>query len=693
MPSYTRIPSLSTALEEDRLELLQEVQDRRKTRKPARHLWDPNQNQGQNGSSARSAPSPGELPPRHGSIAGIGVGVTPPSSTQSDSAPSTPLRATTTTATAPPPLPKPKTTSSGPPDPAPRRSSDQSSDKSRPAEQRTEQKPRPLSIRWDDSVSMSPSATGHGGPRRSLQAQEKPTNRTLPGKNAMAAVMSGLDLSFNLPSFSRGRDSGRSSSRRGNSLDSRFSTPRFARSSSPKNRAVSPTPRHPPPPAAKPAVAVEKPKQADMETGRKEENPAPQTDSPESVVKPPTPEDERLEKDKYDSENNPIESSDEDDDSSSSEDEESPPDVTRGRTNTLERTSTDTTSDPDTATSVSQIENTEKQGEDDKSDSASDKSDFVHSSKLGPIPKKPDVHPRTSFDSPSTATTPFGSEDEAELSDIKRAQKLGVQMSAIDSSVHNRSIRTIVRGDYTNLPEYTDSGRRRRRKYMVATDLSDESVYALEWTIGTILRDGDTMFAVCAIYEESAASSSVQIGEGAKAMQDAAAVVGSQTEETALKSNNDSGTNLPRTILGRLGTGTDSKPGSVDSRGMSKTEAERVRTVESISQTCVRLLRKTLLQVRVAVEVIHCKSPKHMITEAIDGLDPTLVIVGARGRSALKGVLLGSFSNYLVMHSSVPVMVARRKLKKHSKNKNKKTNIRLSNNLLAPKKLAYAKVD
>ena len=69
------------------------------------------------------------------------------------------------------------------------------------------------------------------------------------------------------------------------------------------------------------------------------------------------------------------------------------------------------------------------------------------------------------------------------------------------------------------------------------------------------------------------------------------------------------------------------------------------------------------------------------------------MILGSRGRSALKGVLLGSFSNYLVTKSSVPVMVARKKLK-HSKNKKKKSNIpgllgsggdvnvRLSNNLL-----------
>jgi hypothetical protein len=31
-------------------------------------------------------------------------------------------------------------------------------------------------------------------------------------------------------------------------------------------------------------------------------------------------------------------------------------------------------------------------------------------------------------------------------------------------------------------------------------------------------------------------------------------------------------------------------------------------------------LRKTKLQVRIGVEVIHCKSPKHMITEAVRAL-------------------------------------------------------------------------
>jgi hypothetical protein len=77
----------------------------------------------------------------------------------------------------------------------------------------------------------------------------------------------------------------------------------------------------------------------------------------------------------------------------------------------------------------------------------------------------------------------------------------------------------------------------------------------------------------------------------------------------------------------------------------------------------------------------------------IDYLEPTLIVIGSRGRSALKGVLLGSFSNYLVAKSSVPVMVARKKLKKQSKIK--RPNIRLSNVLStgSSARLATAKID
>jgi hypothetical protein len=45
---------------------------------------------------------------------------------------------------------------------------------------------------------------------------------------------------------------------------------------------------------------------------------------------------------------------------------------------------------------------------------------------------------------------------------------------------------TLVQGD-------PDSSGRRKRTYIVASDLSEESRYAVEWGIGTVLRDGDEM--------------------------------------------------------------------------------------------------------------------------------------------------------------------------------------------------------
>lgn len=47
----------------------------------------------------------------------------------------------------------------------------------------------------------------------------------------------------------------------------------------------------------------------------------------------------------------------------------------------------------------------------------------------------------------------------------------------------------------------------------------------------------------------------------------------------------------------------------------------------------------------------------------IDYLEPTLVIVGTRGLDKIKGMLLGSVSNYLIQKSSSPVMVTRRPLR------------------------------
>ena len=267
------------------------------------------------------------------------------------------------------------------------------------------------------------------------------------------------------------------------------------------------------------------------------------------------------------------------------------------------------------------------------------------------------VHPSTAFDTrPPRFTTPLPSEDESH-SELRAAQKMSLSVSNIHStpSAH-RVIRQIIRGDYAHFQREAEHGRKRQRMYLVATDLSPESEHALEWTVGTVLRDGDTLFAVYAVDGESGPDTGggVAIGQGAQVVRDTAAICKELPPSMAMP------TAAGPSLLSR----GSAQPSPVANSGA---EAERRRALEAITTRCVRLLRKTRLQVRVVVEVFHCKSPRHMITEVIDFLSPTLVIIGSRGRSAVKGVLLGSFSNYLVTKSSVPVMVARKKLHKHSK--------------------------
>lgn len=223
--------------------------------------------------------------------------------------------------------------------------------------------------------------------------------------------------------------------------------------------------------------------------------------------------------------------------------------------------------------------------------------------------RKPDVHPSTAFDFAASATsTPVHSDDEEHLSDLRRAQRLSLNISPIHStpSAH-RVIRQIIRGDYLYFQRQAEEGRRRQRVYLVATDLSSEAEYALEWTIGTVLRDGDTLLAVYAVDEESGTggvSEGVEIGHGADVVKDTATIVRSMTAESMTPAT------LPR-------DSSTARMAFSERKDMSKAEQDRFRAAEDISQRCVKLLRKTRLQVRVVVEVFHCKSPRHMITEVV----------------------------------------------------------------------------
>ncbi len=178
---------------------------------------------------------------------------------------------------------------------------------------------------------------------------------------------------------------------------------------------------------------------------------------------------------------------------------------------------------------------------------------------------------------------------------------------------------------------------RRVRKYLVATDLSDEAAHALEWTVGTVLRDGDTLLAIYCVDEETG----IHRPDGEAATSEATMLT-AQAATIAATTNKIQAHPGPTAVpvherrpspLGGANSATPSPVG----RGRSYAEQERYKAVQDITDRVTKLLRKTRLQVRVVIEVIHCKSPKHLICEVIDFISPTLVILGSRGRSALKG--------------------------------------------------------
>lgn len=238
--------------------------------------------------------------------------------------------------------------------------------------------------------------------------------------------------------------------------------------------------------------------------------------------------------------------------------------------------------------------------------------------------KKPGVHPNTNYNSRASGVPSPVTSDSEDLSDIRRAQRLSINMSAIDSSIPHRVIRTIIRGEFSKMQQEAEEGSRRLRTYLVATDLSGEAAYALEWTIGTVLRDGDTLLAIYAVDEEvgtgkSGDTESMNGGlptmDGSQEMRETSAVV------ERLTSASQNGPPLPNpsplSSTAMLPGGVHSRAGSTDSKSTSKADQERFHAIEDISQTCIKFLRKTKLQVRIAVEVIHCKSPKHMLTGAV----------------------------------------------------------------------------
>ena len=196
---------------------------------------------------------------------------------------------------------------------------------------------------------------------------------------------------------------------------------------------------------------------------------------------------------------------------------------------------------------------------------------------------------------------------------------------------HSRVIQTITRGNFFQLV----NPKVKPKMSLLCMDFSPESIFALEWSLGTVLVDGSVLFIVCVIED------------------------------------NDPNHNLK---------------GSNE----NQREQQRLNMLNKARQQVLNLLKLTKLQIHVVIEIVHHPIPRHLILEFIDNLKPTLVVVGSKGQSAIKGVLLGSLSNYLVTKSTVPVMVVREKLKKI--NRFKSGSSVFSNNI-KPLTLSEARID
>lgn len=209
-----------------------------------------------------------------------------------------------------------------------------------------------------------------------------------------------------------------------------------------------------------------------------------------------------------------------------------------------------------------------------------------------------------------------------------------IKEGEVDSNkAQSRIIQTITRGNFFQLI----NPKVKPKMFLLCMDFSPESIFSLEWSLGTVLVDGSVLFIVCVIED------------------------------------NDSNHGIKGNTLTE-----------------SAREQARLNMLNRAKQQVLNLLKLTKLQIHIVIEIIHHPIPRHLILEFIDNLQPTLVIVGSKGLSAIKGVLLGSLSNYLVTKSAVPVMVVREKLKKINRFKNGSS---IFTNNIKPLTLSEARVD
>ncbi|KAG0739240.1 hypothetical protein G6F57_000707 [Rhizopus arrhizus] len=183
----------------------------------------------------------------------------------------------------------------------------------------------------------------------------------------------------------------------------------------------------------------------------------------------------------------------------------------------------------------------------------------------------------------------------------------------MEESSNSGFVRVVSFDTMTNkdLPDYSFTLRakspgykrtRRSRTFMVATDLANYSEYALNWTTDTMMEDGDELIVLRVV---------------------------------TLEMNNKKRDGL-----------------------LQLEEKESRKKANELMEKIIENSHTSDKKISVAIEFVIGKV-QETIQRTISMYQPSLLIVGTRGLSEIRGMFLGSISKYCLQHSPVPVTVVR----------------------------------
>ncbi|KAF1807215.1 hypothetical protein FB192DRAFT_1354558 [Mucor lusitanicus] len=222
---------------------------------------------------------------------------------------------------------------------------------------------------------------------------------------------------------------------------------------------------------------------------------------------------------------------------------------------------------------------------------------------------------------PANTESPQPAQQQRPRSKSLRSQSVSTRRQLLvfadKPTVTKKSDRIIVSNHYGAGPEGALSSdlkpNRRCRSYLVACDFSDESYHAIEWTMGTMMRDGDKLYVVTAVNRED-------------------------------------------------------NPEAVKEAGLSLSK-ELKKASDTVTEEAKKTLGQMLLFDVELITYAICGRVKDILFSLIEELPLTMVVCGSRGRGTVKGLLMGSISTYLVHKSPVPVTVIRPQKKKKAAHK------------------------